>query len=99
MLGKCTLCREFNPKSQLVRNKKNRENTRQRKQSHTQDNIFVVRQFAYVHGIAGILLLSGKNTECGYSIFIPSKQQEDETLKTMQHYLESGQVVNRIKHN
>ena len=42
---------------------KNRENTRQRKQSHTQDNIYVVRQFAYIHGVAGISLLSGKNTE------------------------------------
>ena len=39
-----------------VRNKTNRENTRQRKQSHTQDNIYVVRQFAYVHGVVGISL-------------------------------------------
>ena len=36
-----------------MRNKTNRENTRQRKQSHAQDNIYVVRQFAYVHGVAG----------------------------------------------
>ena len=41
---------------------KNRENTRQRKQSHTQDNNYVVRQFAYIYGVAGISLLSGKNT-------------------------------------
>ena len=33
------------------------------KQSHTQDSIYVVRQFAYVHGVAGISLLSRKNTE------------------------------------
>ena len=26
------------------------------KQSHAQDNIYVVRQFAYVHGVAGISL-------------------------------------------
>ena len=43
-------------KFQPVRNKTNRENTRQRKQSHAQDNIYVVRQFAYVHGVAGISL-------------------------------------------
>ena len=43
-------------KFQPVRNKTNRENTRQRKQSHTQDNIYVVRQFAYIHGVAGISL-------------------------------------------
>ena len=30
------------------------------KQSHTQDSIYVVRQFAYVHEVAKILLLSGK---------------------------------------
>ena len=48
------------PKSQPVRNKINRENTRQRKQSHAQDNIYVVRQFAYVHGVAGISLLLEK---------------------------------------
>ena len=42
------------------------------KQSHTQDSIYVVRQFAYVHGVVGISLLSGKNTEHnhgGYNIF------------------------------
>ena len=42
------------------------------KQSHAQDNIYVVRQFAYVHGVAEISLLSGKNIECnhsGYNIF------------------------------
>ena len=33
-------------KFQPMRNKTNRENTRQRKQSHAQDNIYVVRQFA-----------------------------------------------------
>ena len=55
-------CREFNQNLQPVRNKTNRENTCQRKQSHAQDNIYVIRQFAYVHGVAGISLLSGKNT-------------------------------------
>ena len=46
-----------------MRNKTNRENTHQRKQSHPQDNIYMVRQFAYVHEVAGISLLSGKNIE------------------------------------
>ena len=52
--------------------KKNRENTRQRKQLHAQDNIYVVRQFACVHEVAGISLLSRKNTEyknCDYNLF------------------------------
>ena len=39
---------------------KNRENTCQRKKSHAQDSVYVVRQFAYIHGFAGISLLSGK---------------------------------------
>ena len=36
---------------------------KKKKQSHAQDSIYMVRQFAYVHGVAGISLLSGKNTE------------------------------------
>ena len=54
---------------------KNRENTRQRKQSHSQDNIYVVRQFAYVHRVVEISLLSGKNTEykLGYSFLLYKK--------------------------
>ena len=32
------------------------------KQLHAQDNIYVVQQFACVHGIAEISLLSGKST-------------------------------------
>ena len=44
--------------SQHVRNKKNREKkTPKEKQSHAQDSIYVVRQFAYVHRVAGISLL------------------------------------------
>ena len=60
------LVKGISPKSQPMRNKKNRENTRQRKQSHAQDNIYVVRQFTYVHGVARISLLSGKSIKCGY---------------------------------
>ena len=44
-----------------MRNKKNKENTCQRKQSHAQNNIYVVRQYAYIHEVAEISLLSGKN--------------------------------------
>ena len=39
-------------------------------QSHAQDSIYMIRQFAYVHGVAGISLLLGKNKEyknCGYN--------------------------------
>ena len=53
----------INPNSQPMRDKKkkkNRENTRQRKQSHAQDNIYMVRQFAYVHGVAGIFIIIRK---------------------------------------
>ena len=57
----------INPNSQPVRNKKKkkkwRKHTLKKKQSYAQDNIYVVQQFAYVHRVAGISLLSGKNTE------------------------------------
>ena len=51
--------------SKFTSNKNILNNTRQKKKkSHAQDNIYVVRQFAYVHRVAGILLLSGKIQQC-----------------------------------
>ena len=71
------------PKFQICEKQKNRENkTPKVKQSPAQDSIYVVRQFAYVHRIAGISLLSKKITMCGYSVFLFQKQQQDKTLIT-----------------
>ena len=71
------------PKFQTYEKQKNKENkTPKVKQSHTQDSIYVVRQFAYVHRVAGISLLSKKITMCGYSVFLFQKQQQDKTLIT-----------------
>ena len=73
-----------------MRNKKNRENTRQRKQSHAQDNIYVVQQFAYVYGVAGISLLLGKNTKCKLRhkfFFSHIKHDHFETLITKLRFL------------
>ena len=71
------------PKFQTCEKQKNRENkTPKEKQSHAQDSIYVVRQFAYVHRIAGISLLSKKITMCGYNVFLSQKQQQDKTLIT-----------------
>ena len=60
----------INSNSQPVRNKKKKkiEKTHAKeKQSHVQDSIYVDWQFAYVHRVAGISLLSGKSTKHGYS--------------------------------
>ena len=71
------------PKFQTCEKQKNRENKMPKvKQSHTQDSIYVVRQFAYVHRVAGISLLSKKITMSGYSVFLSQKQQQDKTLIT-----------------
>ena len=72
------------PKFQTCEKQKNRENkTPKVKQSQAQDSIYVVRQFAYVHRVAGISLLSKKITMCGYTVFFFSqKQQQDKTLIT-----------------
>ena len=71
------------PKFQTCEKQKNRENkTPKVKQSHAQDSIYVVRQFAYVHRVARISLLSKKITMCGYSVFLSKKQQQDKTLIT-----------------
>ena len=43
-----------------------------KKNNYTQDSIYVVWQFAYVHRVTGISLLSGKDTEYknyGYNLF------------------------------
>ena len=44
------------PKFQTCEEQKNRKNrTPKEKQSHAQDSIYVVRQFAYVYRVVGIL--------------------------------------------
>ena len=73
-------------KFQTYEKQKNKENkTPKEKQLHAQDSIYMVRQFAYVHRVAGILLLSKKITMCGYNIFISQKQQQDKTLITQKN--------------
>ena len=39
------------------------------KKTITQDNIYMVWQFAYVHKVARIFLLSWKNIRCGSIVF------------------------------
>ena len=61
-----------------MRKKKIEKTHAKEKQSHAQDNIYVVWQFTYVHGVAGISLLSGKNTKCGYSVFFSLKKHDQQ---------------------
>ena len=76
------------PKFQTCKKQKNKENkTPKVKQSHAQDSIYVVLQFAYVHRVAGISLLSKKITMCGYNVFLSKKQQQDKTLITKKKQL------------
>ena len=37
--------------------------------NYTKDSIYMVQQFAYVHGVARISQFSGKNTRCGSTVF------------------------------
>ena len=70
-------------KFQTCEKQKNRENkTPKEKQSHARDSIYTVWQFAYVHRIVRISLLSKKITMCDYSVFLSQKQQQDKTLIT-----------------
>ena len=70
------------------RKKKKREKTHAKeKQSYAQDNIYVVRQFAHVDGVAEISLLSGKNTEYNLRLqyflsLSKTRQQQTKTLIT-----------------
>ena len=54
-----TMGKELTRNSQTCE-KQNRENTRQRKIITRIRQYLVVQQFTYVHGVAGISLLSGK---------------------------------------
>ena len=47
---------EFNKNSNLWETKQIEKTQVKEKQSHAQDKIYVVRQFAYIHGVAGISL-------------------------------------------
>ena len=50
------MCREFNQNLNLWETKQIEKTHAKEKQSYAQDNIYVVRQFAYVHGVAEISL-------------------------------------------
>ena len=56
------------------------------KKTITQDIIYMVRQFTYVHEIAEISLFSGKSTRCG-SIVFTLKQSQTLISKTAVFYL------------
>ena len=64
-------CRELTRIPNLWETKKIEKNTCQRKQLHAQDNIYVVQQFAYVYGVAGISLLSGKKGKYKVQVAAP----------------------------
>ena len=64
-----------------VRSKKNSgKKYASKKNNHTQDNIYVVLQFTYVYRVAGISLLSRKNTKRGSSVFFSLKNYNNKTL-------------------
>ena len=42
---------------------------RLKKNNHTQDSIYVIFQFIYVHRVVRISLLLGKNTRCDSAVF------------------------------
>ena len=60
-------------KKEKKKKKKKRKHTPKKKQLHAQDSIYVVRQFAYVHGVAGISLLSGKKYKVQLQLFLSLK--------------------------
>ena len=55
--------------------------------NHTQNNIYVVRQFTYVYGVAGISLFSWKNTECGSTVFLSKKRHQNPNLQNNSFYI------------
>ena len=58
-----------------------------KKNNHKQDSIYVVWQFAYIHGVAGISLFLGKNTECSSTIFLSKKRHQNPNLQSNRFYI------------
>ena len=67
--------RKLGPVSPSWREREKKKKKDKEKKPHAQNNIYVVRQFAYIHGVAGISLLSRKNTKYGYNVFSLTKPQ------------------------
>ena len=65
-----------------MRNKIEKTHAKKKKKSHAQDNIYVIRQFVYIHGVAGILLLSGKKYKVWQYSFSLSQKLLQKTLIT-----------------
>ena len=63
--------------------KKNNNNNN----NHTQDSIYVVRQFTYVYGVIRISLFSWKNTECGSTVFLSKKRHQNPNLQNNSFYI------------
>ena len=68
--------------SQPMRNKKIEKIHTKEKQLHAQDNIYMVWQIAYAHGVTRISLLSGKNASAAIQCFNLSKTTTIKTLIT-----------------
>ena len=83
-----------------MRNKIEKTHAKERKKkSHVQDSIYGVQQFAYIHRVARISLLSGKNIKCGSTVFLSLKNYILKNPKNHATLFGSGLIVNRIKYN
>ena len=72
-----------------IEREREREKTHAKeKQSHAQNNIYMVWQFTYVHEVARVLLLSRKNTKCSYNVFLSlKKHDQQQTIVSKLHFL------------
>ena len=76
-------CRELTQNSQLVRNKKNRENTRQRKtitrtKQYLRDSAIYLRPWSCRDFI---IIREKKNTKCGYSFSLTHLRRQQQPTK------------------
>ena len=70
------------------------------RQRITQDNIYVVRQFAYVHGVIEISLFIRKNYKMQQYSFLSKNNTPNPNLPLKNHNnFISGRIIIWIKHN
>ena len=66
---------------------KNREKNICQRKIITQDSIYMIWQFVYIHRIAEISLFSGKNTKCSSTIFLFKKRHQNLNLQSNRFYI------------
>ena len=57
----------------------------------------MIRQFAYIHEVAGILLFLGKNIECSSIVFLSKKRHQNPNLQNNNFLYHAHRIHNGLQ--